>query len=295
MKPVSQTKDFCTCFYGYTLPMYSIFGNVYGTLYYCTDFLKPVQDRCNRTIYKIHVFCQSKKDPRRGYWTITDTATHKNGGAIFVRIRDFMKTPEFIAENPVRCEHRVFKAQQLEVAAERAERELAKKRILRDRELLADAPRMKRPQGATGTYLPTYSQGAVDGKGYNLKYEENWHELSPCYVGDDPTVNSQLHRKDKPFFENGQNTSGEIAFIVKRDGMKTSFKNYRPEDNRPKVTGYVPKDGTLQSARIEKILAGDIEELRYYVVNAQKINSKVRKMVEEKYGSIETFRTLYSC
>lgn len=297
MRPISQAKDFSVCLHGYTLPKYSLYGNIYGTTWYCTNF---TPEKINgRDIFRIYVFCPSKKDPGRGSWQVTYTDDCKSGGAIYCYIRDFIKSAEFISAKPEKCAHKTARRQELKQAIERAERDVQRIKMREAREWQRDnmvyAPRAKRPQGATGTYLPTYSQSAVDGRGYSLDWEEHYIPASKLYVGDDPTINPTLHRSDKPFFENGQNTAGELAFMVKRDGMKTSFKNYRPEDNRPKVTGYVPKDGTLQAARIDRILAGDIEELKYHVANVQKINSKVLKMVEDKWGTLEEFRRIYSC
>ncbi len=275
MKPVAQTKDFCTCLHGYTLPKYSIYGNVYGTTYYCTDFLTPVKIN-GRDVYHVHIFCPAKKNPGRGSWQVTYTDDCKNGGAIFVHIRDFVKSADFIAEKPIFCQHRVAKAQELERAAEKATRDIKRSREKAAREWwrdnMMDAPRMKRPQGATGTYLPTYSQSAVDGMGYSLDYEYNYHE----YVGfgDDPTINPALHRSDKPFFENGQNTSGELAFMVKRDGMKTCFKDYRPEKKKPNAVKSAKENSTLNKVKVERALSSQ-EELYYYLANSSEYSKEV--------------------
>lgn len=143
MKPIAQTKNFCTCLYGYTLPKFCLYGNIYGTMWYCTEYLTPVKIN-GRDVYRIHIFRPSKKDPQRGSWSVCSTSTAKNGGAIYVRIRDFVKTQEFIAEKPVFCEHRVAKARELERAAEKAERDIKRSRAKAERELLEVAPKLRK-------------------------------------------------------------------------------------------------------------------------------------------------------
>ena len=285
MKAISQTKDFSVCFHNRIIPKYSLYGNIYNTLFFCID------THIINGGYKITVWVD-KKGGRNipPHWE--NTHTSQGYGAIFLRIRQFMSSAEYIDKPVEFCAHKTY-------AKERAYQKNLAQRIKKareeERDLASVLPKERKTQIRTHSLLPTYSQSAVDGRGYSLDWEENYVPVALTYVGDDASINQCMHRNDKPFFENGQNTAGELAFIPKRNGMKTSFKDYRPEDNRPRITGYVPKDGTLQSARIEKILAGDIEELRYHIVNSQKINSKVLKMVEDKWGTLEEFRRLYSC
>lgn len=85
MKPCSQVRGFGTNFHNYVLPLYSLFGNVNGTLYVCI-----------RPHYRV-----SRLKVWNGYrWVDTTTKDHPD---IRHFIIGFMNSADFISEEPVKC------------------------------------------------------------------------------------------------------------------------------------------------------------------------------------------------
>ena len=85
MKPCSQVRGFGTNFHNYVLPLYSLFGNVNGTLYVCI-----------RPHYRV-----SRLKIWNGYrWVDTTTKDHPDIRHFIVA---FMNSADFISEEPVKC------------------------------------------------------------------------------------------------------------------------------------------------------------------------------------------------
>ena len=85
MKPCSQVRGFGTNFHNYVLPLYSLFGNVNGTLYVCI-----------RPHYRV-----SRLKVWNGYrWVDTTTKDHPDIRHFIIA---FMNSADFISEEPVKC------------------------------------------------------------------------------------------------------------------------------------------------------------------------------------------------
>jgi len=227
MRPISQSRAFSVCLHGWTIPKNSLYGSVYGTEYVCVN-TKMVNGG-----YNILVYSQSEK---RGQWIATNTK--RGHGAIYVRIRDFIKTPEFCKDPIVYC-HSMNK-QERENAAERAEmrREAAERRKQAEarkkyREMFPDAPTAKKSQSE---YMYRCKPVHAD-----IDYEcVSGLELD----GYQPVeaVTGKVDFVNKPFFEQGQNTCGTAGEYTRsgfetKDGMKTRFADYRGQKTeRPMVS-----------------------------------------------------------
>lgn len=233
MKPIAQSNDFSVCLKGYTLPKYSIYGNVYGTLYYCTDFCTKAVN--GKTVYMIHVYCPNRKNPNRGSWKLCDTLKY---GAIFQYMDRFIKSDAFIDKPVEKCEHRTHNKAVMKKAAERAERDhrRAQERARREwyEENMMDAPKERRPQVLNRRGMPT---------GGSIDYEYTSGLDISGYVGVDGVKYREKYNAPMRF-EMGQTTSGDFSAVCPytrsgfetKDGMKTRFDKYRPENNRPKYT-----------------------------------------------------------
>lgn len=279
MKNINQTTDFSVFLNGRTLPKYCLYGSIYRTVYYCAD--TTIQADGGIRLYVL----RSGGKTCAPHWE--RVSTRDGYGAIFLEIMRYVKSDAYINKPVEFCTHKtnVRQKNRRQDLARKAQERRENRRMLID----AGAPKERRTQSATCSLLPTYSQSAVDGKLYSaMKYEDRYTELMPNYVGDDASIAPERHRLDKPFFENGQNTAGELQFMPKRDGMNTCFKNYRPEDTRTKVAGYVPKSGTLQRCRFEKVLNAlnnrlVNDEVLYYFANASYYPDELAKLLKNKY------------
>lgn len=249
MKPINQTQDFCVCLHGYTLPKYSLYGNVYGVTWYTDDI--RTRKKHGKNVYIIHVFCPAADSTKKGSWQKTDTLSCQNGSAIYVRIRDFIASDAYIDKTPVKCEHKQKIAKQAENAIKALERKDA---------IIAEKQRKEDLQGAP----------------YLRKVNNNFTPDNRTYY--ELAVKLGKNVNDFPFCGDGEMRHDT------RDRMIMSFKDYRPEDERPMVAGYAPKSGTLQNARIDRILSGDKEELIYYLCNTQKVDKRVIEYTAKEYG-----------
>lgn len=216
MKPICQSKNFSVCLKGWTIPKYAIYGSVYGMLYVCLNAT------AKNGGYNILVWHNAtEKKPAR--WVQDNT---KNGyGAIYCRIRDFVKSAEYIAENVIFCH--AHNRDEIRERAERAERvhrkNLARERHQWERDNMFDAPKMKQAQGEY-IYRCKPQGGSLE------------NEYTSCmdldkigYVGAE-AVTGKIDF-NKSYFEQGQNTSGTAGAYTRsgfetRDGMKTRFADY---------------------------------------------------------------------
>lgn len=225
MKPIAQTRNFSVCLHGVTLPINCLYGNIYGITFTCVNFA-PVR-RDGRDCYAIRIYDQAKNA-----WVNTDT---RQFGAIYVRIRDFMRSPDFRNEPVIRCEHWTKRAERAERDHARVMRREERERARQYREDMADAPRMKkaqdeyifrcRPQHGDNRY--EYTSG-LDIEGYN---------------GIDAI--SAVSRGYRQGFEAGQNTAGTASSDCPytrsawetREHMKVCrFDKTRPKVEKPTVT-----------------------------------------------------------
>lgn len=149
MKPCSQVLAFGANFHGYRLPLYSLFGNVNGKLYVCTN-LFPRKDKW----YTIKIW--------DGYnWKIDSTQNHTD---IRKYMKAYMSLDTFQRKKCIRCQC---------VMRERnkAEREEAKF-------LLHTLPfNKKHPE----PQYRCFSQSRVDGRGYDISWESNTDPLYNYY------------------------------------------------------------------------------------------------------------------
>lgn len=228
MKELIISKGQGENLFGFVIPAGAIFGAVNGRYYVCYDFtehLRKLDGFYNFLVYS----------PKRARFEINHSANNR-------RIHDLIE--QYLKLHPnkkgtvcpkpelrTRTKNRAFHARKKAEAEER--REWADF-------MHENAPRERKPQtGFTGAY----SQSVIDGKGYNLDWEYNVQELPNIFRGGDPgTVVQSPHLFRKPF-EHGQETAGNNGRYTvspdvysRRDGMKTSFKDYRPKNNRPKYT-----------------------------------------------------------
>lgn len=253
MKPVAQSKGFSVCLKGWTIPKYSLYGSVYGTLYVCLNARQE-----NAGGYNILVW-HNATEKKPGRWV--QAHTKQGYGAIYCRIRDFVNSADFIAEKVIFCHSQ--NRDQIREQAERAEayvnRARAKARREWERDAMCAAPRNKLTAS-----VPIYR---CKPQGGSLDYEYKSGINLDGYIGI-PAVEKRIDL-DKPFFEQGQNTAGDgdgaysrDAFAVKRDGMKTRFADYhgqkveRPVVGDPYKVCKDPKTGryyrTFRGNRIEE-------------------------------------------
>ena len=215
MKPINQSKGFSVCLNGWTIPKYALYGNVYNTIFVC---LNTAPENGG---YKILVW-HNATEKKPGRWAQKNT---RDGyGAIYVRIRDFLKSANYINEKPVFCHSR--NRDELRTMGERANeaRKRAKMRAARkwDHENMSDAPREKKAQSEY-IFRSRPLGGSLD---YEYKSGINLDGYRP--------EESTLGRVDfirKPCFEQGQNTAGTAGRYTRsgfetRDGMKTRFADY---------------------------------------------------------------------
>ena len=246
MKPIKQTRNFSVCLYKRTLPKNALYGSVYKTVWYCTDFKSRNERTASgkiRQFYKIVIYDDNNKQ-----WVKTDTRKYP---AIFVRIRDFMKTAEFINEEVVYCYHynrAVKESAQREIAAQikaAHQKERENREFLRD----AGAPVEKRAQTAF-MYKPG-SQARVDGMGYNCAHYELTSGLDiDGYNGFDGITAREVSGYVQ-WFEQGQNTCGDLSEdcpytrsgFETRDGIKVRLADFAKlyENNHAQRYDYVKK------------------------------------------------------
>lgn len=248
MKPINQVKSYSVCLHGVTLPINCLYGNVYGTTFTCINFTPIVKS--GKKVYAIRIW----RDGNNPGWVKTNTLKY---GAIYNYIRTFMASPEFVNEPVIPCEHWHKRAERAQRDHERSVRKAnlreAEERRQWWRDNMMDAPREKRAQQTM-----IYRGRPIKGE-HSAYYEETERVgAMACYVGMDRTEGASSMHGDDFFrsFEQGQTTCGEIGEYTRsgyetRDHLKTSFKNYRPEDTRPIITPNRAKDGDVKMSGAE--------------------------------------------
>lgn len=215
MRPCTQVLHIGPNFHGWTLPQYSLFGNINGTLYVCTNvfgYTHEGLDKKLRTV-KIKDFPLSVWN---GYRWVGDTT--ENYPSIRRFILAYMRDEKsFVREHCVKCEHHMRYVDE-QVA-----------------ELRAMMPQFKKhPQPLYGQRSGCYSQSRVDGRGYDISWEENIVGMTDDY-GNTYTGVSVQYSDSKPVatfaaFE-GYTDTPEAK---RRDGMKVKQIKCRPTKDDPK-------------------------------------------------------------
>jgi len=260
MRPIKQTRNFSVCLNKRTLPKNALYGNVYGTTWYCIDF-KPrhyYSSKGRKSYYNIHIWDDSKKRP---CWTKSDTRSYP---AIFVRIRDFINSDEFVDAEVIDCYHYNRAMKESERRTISAQIKAAHEEERKNREFLRDAgaPVEKRAQTAF-MYKPG-SQARVDGMGYNYAHYELTSGLDiDGYVGFDGIIAREVTGYIQPF-EQGQHTCGDTnedcpytrSGFETRDGIKIRLGDFSKLYNNNHTTrcDYVKKpEGIIVSTGAEHI------------------------------------------
>ena len=201
MKPCSQTKDWCVCLGGYTLPKYALYGNVSGVTYWASP---------KTWEYVVHILIKRKNG--KPAWTSGLMAEYpqiRNFIKKFVKSADFRNFPvEFCAHKTAQAEDFRRGQERHEARKERRSREL-------DRVLLADAPRDRRipdPMYKSTAYQVDSPYGRIDG-------------MSTAPAPEKQTVNHMAVKFEK------------IARTDKWD--KPTIKTETVKVNVAKKTGYV--------------------------------------------------------
>lgn len=218
MRPCTQVLHIGPNFHGWTLPQYSLFGNVSGTLYVCTNvfgYTHEGLDKKFRTV-KIKDFPLSVWN---GYRWVGDTT--ENHPDIRRFILAYMREKSFVREHCVKCEHHMAKHE----------------REVQDniRALSSCIPQFKKhPQPLYGQRSGCYSQSRVDGRGYDISWEENIVGMTDTY-GSTYTGVPVQYSDFKPVatfsaFE-GYTDTPEAK---RRDGMKVKQIKCRPTKDDPK-------------------------------------------------------------
>lgn len=189
MKAINQAKDFSVCIHGYTLPKYALYGNVYGVTWYTAD------TKLRNGSYTINVWAENKNG--HGGWSPRRTAD--GYGAIYVRIRDFMKSPDFIREKPVFCEHRQKKRLEMNQAVEEIHRQ--KNRVYE--EVAREACPFRRVP------LPQYRASA-----YQLRAAEFYNSAPTAYADKGADMDVMQHPE-----------------VFHRDGVILPFNKYSKIQN----------------------------------------------------------------
>ena len=207
MRPCTQVLHIGPNFPGWTLPQYSLFGNVSGTLYVCTNVFGYTHDKKSRKDFPLSVW--------NGYRWVRDTT--ENHPDIRRFILAYMREKSFVRKHCVKCEHHMRYVDE-QVA-----------------ELRAMMPQFKKhPQPMYGQRSGCYSQSRVDGRGYDISWEENIVGMTDDY-GNTYTGVPVQYSDFKPVatfaaFE-GYTDTPEAK---RRDGMKVKQIKCRPTKDDPK-------------------------------------------------------------
>lgn len=230
MKPAKQSKDFSVCLNGLVLPSGVIYGNVSGQTYY----FRP--DERSLTIF----------DRYKNKWRSANPAKYSE---IMKFVRRYERSSEF--DKSIRVRFCQFKQEQRDKDFRTAVKVMRKRERDNERFVQELLPYERKANYNYTRYEGScYSQRAIEGKMYlpNDAYEnyavmdKDTGEYVPVGKQENPfPVFDMLHdsesEKDnkksmpkaviayrhsnfnKPF-EKGQNTSGPLAFVPKKDGMK---------------------------------------------------------------------------
>lgn len=195
MKQCKQVKNFGTNFHGWVLPRYALFGTVNEKLYVCANFkFGRTKDGTVVPYYRIRIW--------NGYrWEDSTTREHPD---IRRAMSKFMHSDEFVKHAPVKCERRM--------------------KAMRD-ELMYGAPHEKRhPIPQYGHKSGCYSQSRVDGRGYDISWEESYTELTNYSGMPVEYISQSFLSKPKAAFT----PFDGLLDDVKKDGMKVKQIKCRP-------------------------------------------------------------------
>ena len=212
MRPCTQILHIGPNFHGWTLPQYSLFGNVSGTLYVCTNVFGYTHGLDKK-------FRDFPLSVWNGYRWVGDTT--ENHPDIRRFILAYMRETTFVRKHCVKCEHHMAKH----------ERDVQEN----IRALSSCMPQFKKhPQPLYGAKSGCYSQSRVDGRGYDISWEENIVGMVDKY-GNTYTGVPVQYSGSKPVaafsaFE-GYTDTPEAK---RRDGMKIKQVKCRPTKDDPK-------------------------------------------------------------
>lgn len=215
MRVCNQILKLGVNFHGWTLPLYSLYGSVDGTLYVCTN-LFPRKDHW----YNIKVW--------NGYRFVDETTEHFP--AIRKAIKSYMTSDTFVRTKCVKCEHKT-RAKKREFHASK-------------RDLNSIMPHAKKPQ----TYVhgtDCYSQSCVDGKNYDLSMDERVY-CEPFTVSGVPVE----YRGSKPV-ATFSHFDG-LLDDVQNDHMKIKQVKIRPEKDSAKRRVIISHNGVVKEVYTEK-------------------------------------------
>lgn len=239
MKPANMTHNFCTYLEGLTLPSGVIYGNVSGVTYYYNPDTKKL------SIY----------DKYASKWRFGNPDKYTK---IMHYVHAFMRSADYHPEKVRWCQYKQEQRDKEFRDNKRLNRDLVRKRLRHEREILACGPQEKRPQGATGGYMPSnsvYSQSCVDGKSYSFNWSDisNQPEENPFPVhGDENRPLLKASDPNRNFYENAE---GKYVTITKRDGINVNqVKAYRDfhKNNTPEPTitqRYAEKAAEIRKTR----------------------------------------------
>lgn len=251
MRPCTQVLHIGPNFHGWTLPQYSLFGNINGTLYVCTNVFGYTHDKKSRKDFPLSVW--------NGYRWVGDTT--ENYPSIRRFILAYMRDEKsFVREHCVKCEHHMRYVDE-QVA-----------------ELRAMMPQFKKhPQPMYGHRSGCYSQSRVDGRGYDISWEENIVGMTDAY-GDTYTGVPVQYSEFKPVatfaaFE-GYTDTPEAK---RRDGMKVKQIKCRPTKDDPKEVAEkaCTKEDTRKIYNALKKATGETNRIKLCFMTKQYIDYKV--------------------
>lgn len=252
MKPCTQILHIGPNFHGWTFPQYSLFGNVSGTLYVCTNVFGYTHG--NRKDFPLNVW--------NGYrWVSDTTENHPDIRRFMVA---YMREKSFVRKHCVKCEHHMAKHE----------------REVQDniRALSSCMPQFKKhPQPLYGQRSGCYSQSRVDGRGYDISWEENIVGMTDDY-GNTYTGVPVQYSGFKPVatfaaFE-GYTDTPEAK---RRDGMKVKQIKCRPTKDDPKEVAEkaCTKEDTRKIYNALKKATGETNRIKLCFMTKQYIDYKV--------------------
>ena len=251
MRPCTQVLHIGPNFHGWTLPQYSLFGNINGTLYVCTNVFGYTHDKKSRKEFPLSVW--------NGYRWVGDTT--ENYPSIRRFILAYMRDEKsFVREHCVKCEHHM----------RYVDEQVAKLRAM--------MPQFKKhPQPMYGHRSGCYSQSRVDGRGYDISWEENIVGMTDAY-GDTYTGVPVQYSDFKPVatfaaFE-GYTDTPEAK---RRDGMKVKQVKCRPTKDDPKEVAEkaCTKEDTRKIYNALKKATGETNRIKLCFMTKQYIDYKV--------------------
>lgn len=250
MRPCTQVLHIGPNFHGWTFPQYSLFGNVSGTLYVCTNVFGYTHDKKSRKDFPLSVW--------NGFRWVGDTT--ENHPDIKRYMLAYMREKSFVRKHCVKCEHHLQKIEQ------------------EQKDLLACGPQFKKhPQPSFGSKSGCYSQSRVDGRGYDISWEENIVGMTDAY-GNKYTGVPVQYSDFKPVatfaaFE-GYTDTPEAK---RRDGMKVKQIKCRPTKDDPKEVAEkaCTKEDTKKIYDALRKATGETNRIKLCFMSKQYIDYKV--------------------